>query len=116
MCILKETENQSSPSNFIKLFYVCPRKKKMNPLFFQNGKVKLQISFKINLFFKKKVKVLVTESCPSLCDPMTYSLPGSSIHRILQARVLGYIAFTRGSFQLRDQTWDLLHGRQILTI
>ena len=60
--------------------------------------------------------MLVTESCPTLCDPMAYSLPGSSIHGILQARVLGYIAFTRGSFQLRDQTWYLLHGRQILTV
>ena len=30
----------------------------------------------------------VTQSCPTLCDPMDCSLPGSSIHGIFQARVL----------------------------
>ena len=34
--------------------------------------------------------------CPTLCDPMDYSQPGSSVHGILRARVLewGAIAFT----------------------
>ena len=32
----------------------------------------------------------VTQSCPTLCDPMDRSLPGSSIHEIFQARVLLY--------------------------
>ena len=35
-----------------------------------------------------KVKVLVPQSCPTLCDPMDYNLPDSSVHGILQARVL----------------------------
>ena len=41
----------------------------------------------------------VTQSCLTLCDPMDCSLPGSSVHGILQARVLewGAIAFSRGS-------------------
>ena len=34
----------------------------------------------------RKVKVLVIQSCPTLCDPMDCSLPGSSVHRILQAK------------------------------
>ena len=34
------------------------------------------------------VCVLVTQSCPTLCDPMDYNLPGSSVHGILQARIL----------------------------
>ena len=34
------------------------------------------------------VKVLVTQSCPTLCDTMDCSLPGSSVHGILQARIL----------------------------
>ena len=29
------------------------------------------------------------QSCPAVCDPMDYSLPGSYIHGILQARILG---------------------------
>ena len=34
------------------------------------------------------MKVLVTQSCPTLCDSMDCSLPGSSVHGILQARIL----------------------------
>ena len=36
----------------------------------------------------------VTQSCPTLWDPMDYSLPGSSLHGILQARVLEWVAFS----------------------
>ena len=39
-----------------------------------------------------KVKVLVTQSCPTLCDPVDCSLPGSSVLRILQARILEWVA------------------------
>ena len=41
----------------------------------------------------------VPQSCPTLCDPMDYSLPGSSVHGIFQARVLEWVAisFSRGS-------------------
>ena len=42
-----------------------------------------------------------TQLCPALCDPMAdCSLPGSSVHGILQARILewGAISFSRGSF------------------
>ena len=42
---------------------------------------------------------LVTQSCLTLCDPMDCSLPGSSIHGFLQARILEWVAipFSRGS-------------------
>ena len=45
---------------------------------------------------KVKSESEVTQSCPTLCDPMDWSLPGSSVHRIFQARVLewGAIAFS----------------------
>ena len=48
----------------------------------------------------------VTQSCPTLCDPMYCSLPGSSLHEILQARVLEWVAisFSRGSSWPRDWT------------
>ena len=32
------------------------------------------------------------QSCPTLCDPMDCSLPGSSVHGLFQARVLGWVA------------------------
>ena len=48
----------------------------------------------------------VSQSCPTLCDPMDCSLPGSSIHGILQATVLEWVAisFSRGSSWPRDRT------------
>ena len=39
-----------------------------------------------------KVKVLVAQLCPTLCDPMDYSPPGSSVYGIPQARILEPIA------------------------
>ena len=47
----------------------------------------------------------VAQSCLTLCDPMDCSLPGSSLHGILQARVLEWVAisFSMGSSQPRDQ-------------
>ena len=48
---------------------------------------------------RKKVKVLVTQSCLTLCDTMDCSPPGCSVHGILQARILEWVAisFSRGS-------------------
>ena len=53
------------------------------------------------------IPVLVTQSCLTLCDPMDCSLPGSSVHGFLQARILEWVAipFSRRSSQLRDQIW-----------
>ena len=50
---------------------------------------------------------LVVKSCPTDCDPMDYNLPGSSVHGILQERILEWIAisFSRGFSQPRNQTW-----------
>ena len=56
---------------------------------------------------KTCICVLVAQSCPTLCEPMDCSLPGSSVHGILQARVLEWVAisFSRGSSQPRDRTF-----------
>ena len=49
---------------------------------------------------------LVAQSCLTLCNPMGYSPPGSSVHGILQARILEGVAMpsSRGSSQPRDRT------------
>ena len=57
-----------------------------------------------NLFWKKVtlcVSVLVAQSCSTLCDPMDCSLPGSSVHRILQAKMLewGAIPISKGNIK-----------------
>ena len=46
----------------------------------------------------------VTQSYLTLCDPVDYSPPGFSIHWILQARILEWVAisFSRGYSQPRD--------------
>ena len=50
------------------------------------------------------LSVLSLQSCPTLCHPMDCSPPGSSVHGILQARILEWIAvpFSRGSSRPRD--------------
>ena len=60
--------------------------------------------------------LLVPQWCLILCDPVVGSLPGSSVHRILQARILEWVAipFSRGSSPSRDKTLGLPHCRQIL--
>ena len=60
------------------------------------------------MYYNKKTKgiVKVAQSCLTLCNPMNCRLTGSSVHGILQARILGWVAlpFSRGSSQPRDQT------------
>ena len=60
---------------------------------------------------KMKSESEVAQSCPTLCDPMDCSLPGSSVHGIFQARVLewGAIAFSASGPGL------LLFGRFLIT-
>ena len=45
-----------------------------------------------HLFLIPYVCVMCAQSCPTLCDPMDCSLPGSSVHRIFQARILEWVA------------------------
>ena len=54
----------------------------------------------------------------TLCDPMDYSPPGSSVHGVLQARTLEWVAisFSRGSSLPRDQAWvSCIAGRFLTT-
>ena len=57
-----------------------------------------------------KVKLNIIQSCLILCDPMDCNLPDSSVHEILQARILEWVAvpFSRGASQPRDGTQVLL--------
>ena len=53
-----------------------------------------------------KVTRLSAQLCLTLCNPMDHSLPGSSVHGLLQAKILEWVAisFSRRSSQPRDQT------------
>ena len=60
--------------------------------------------------------VLVTQLCLTLCNPVDYSLPDSSVHRILQTRILEWVAipFSKGSSHPKDQTQISCIAGQIL--
>ena len=47
--------------------------------------------FKISTLYQ--VKVLITQLCLTLCNPLDCNLPGSSFHGILQARIMEWVAF-----------------------
>ena len=51
-----------------------------------------------------RMYVLVAQPCPTLCDPMDCSPPGSSVRGILQVKILEWAAipFSRGLSRLRD--------------
>ena len=61
-------------------------------------------------------EVLGAQSCLTLCNPEDCSLPGSSIHGILQARILEWVAipFSKGIFPTQELNAGLLHGKLIL--
>ena len=56
---------------------------------------------KVERALPTKMKVKVTQPCPTLCDPINYT-----VHGMLQARILEWVAFpfSRGSSQPRDRT------------
>ena len=58
----------------------------------------------------------VAKSCPTLCNPMDCSQPGSSDHGILRARILEWVAMpsSQGSFPTQGLNLGLPHCRQIL--
>ena len=64
------------------------------------------ISQKLRTSWKWKWSRSVAQSCPTLCDPVDCSPPSSSVHGILQARVLEWVAisFSRGFSWPRDRT------------
>ena len=65
-----------------------------------------------------KVKVLVAQSCLTLCDRKDYSSPGSSAHGALQARTLEWVAIpsSRRSSRPRDQSQVFCHAGRFFTV
>ena len=63
---------------------------------------------------KSEVKLLVAQSCPTPYDPKDCSPPGSSVHRVLQARILEWIdSLLQGIFLTQRLNLGLLQCRQI---
>ena len=70
---------------------------------------------KLDLLLNKWSEVKVVQSCPTRCDLMDWVLPGSSVHRILQARILQWLAHSllQGIFLTQRSNPGLPHCRQI---
>ena len=66
----------------------------------------LKIRIISQIFWEHIVLCLVAQTCPSLCNSMDCNLPGSTVHGILWAVILEWVAMSssRGSSQPRDQT------------
>ena len=64
---------------------------------------------------KWQKSVLVAQSCPTLCNSVDCSLPGSSVLGIFQARILEWVAisFSKGIFPTQGLNVGLVHFRQI---
>ena len=69
------------------------------------------------LYFILCVKVSVAQSCLTLCDPMDWGLPGSSVHGILQKTILEWVSipFSRGIFPSQGSNPGLLHAERFFT-
>ena len=48
------------------------------------------------------------QSCAALCDPMDYSPPGSSVHGILQVRIVEWVSLFQGNFPTQGLNLCLL--------
>ena len=74
--------------------------------------------YMFNIIMLNCICVLVAQSCPTLCDPMDCSPPGSTVHGILQARILEWVAipFSRGSSWPRNQSWVSFIAGGFLTV
>ena len=59
---------------------------------------------------------LVAQSCPTLCDPVDCSPPGSSVHGDSPGKkaAVSSLSLLQGIFQTQESNWGLLHCRQTL--
>ena len=62
------------------------------------------------------VCVLITQSCLTLCDPMNCSPPGSSVHGILQARILEWVAISFSRDLSDPGTWVFCIAGRFFTV
>ena len=106
LTIIRITTVKSKPPNKQEIKSVGKDVEKFKHLFTVGGNVKW---YRCS---RKQYSVCVcvcvcAQSCPTLCNTLDCSPPGSSVHGFLQARILEWVAISpsRGSSQLRDRTW-----------
>ena len=82
---------------------ICKMELYIDFYIFLNNKY-MCINILIHIYIYTHIRI--AQPCPTLCNPMDCSLPGSSVHGIFQARILERIAisYSRESSQPKDQT------------
>ena len=70
------------------------------------------------VLYAKITLIYITQSSPTLCNPMDCSPPGCSVHRIFQARILEWVvtSFSRGSFPPRERTLTSSNTGRLFTV
>ena len=63
-----------------------------------------------------KVKMLVVQTCLTVCDPVDYSLLGSAVLGTSQAGILEWIAIPSSTDLLRDLTWVFCTAGRFFTV
>ena len=101
-CLCAATRGEFEGQGGVMVSWVPPSALRM-PVCCHKMRVNNQ-QLKDSVYTLEKVKVLVTQSCPTLCDPVDCNLPGSSVHEILQARLLEWVAISFSSYTLEVNT------------
>ena len=78
---------------------IGPRHRKMG--MWSKGKVSVWISYVLCIIQLYACVCVVSQLCPTLCDSMDCSPPGSSVHGLLQARILEWVAIS----SFRESPW-----------
>ena len=75
-----------------------------------------QLGKSLTPIFSYQLTCLIAQLCLTLYNPTDYSLPGSSVHRILQARILEWVVipFSKGIFPIQGSKPGILHCKYIL--
>ena len=82
---------------------------------------KIERKFVGNKVLNPVVRAQLLQLCPTLCDPMDHSLPGSSVHRVFQAKILEWVVISFSysqkntqAFLLSPFTNKIMRGRRVL--
>ena len=92
----------ASLQNIQYLTYICGGRGRTVCTHMNNTK---KLSLLVHITCKLCVHARLPQSCLTLCNPMDWSLPGSCVHRILQARILEWVVISSTSGSSWPRNW-----------
>ena len=103
-------EIQKHTKIFIKYDYAANHSFVSSTIVFRKDLPNFLAYFNTYIWSLKESESEVAQSCPTLCDPMDCSLPGSSVHGILQARILEWVVISFSNKNTGVGCYFLLQG------